>query len=90
MSKALLDSAYQALAGFIKDEIANSKKKIEHTKITVYRRIGQAISKHLLSHGDRAGYGEHLFERLAGDLKVGERTLQRTVQFYREFPIPSV
>ena len=72
MSKALTHTAYQTLAKFIQDEIQLSKKKIEHTKITAYWKIGEAISKHLLHHKERAGYGEHLFERLAEDLEAAE------------------
>jgi len=88
LSKALTNNTYQTLTSFIKNEIVNSKKKIEHTKITAYWKIGQAISKHLLHHSDRAEYGEHLFERLAKDLEVGETTLHQAVRLHQTFPIP--
>jgi len=87
-SKKLTNNTYQTLTSFIKNEIVNSKKKIEHTKITAYWKIGQAISKHLLHHSDRAEYGEHLFERLATDLEIAETVLRNTVRFHQTFPIP--
>ena len=80
-------TTYHELAKFIRAEIEASKRKIENAKITTYWRIGQAISKHLLYNKNRAGYGDHLFERLAEDLDVGKSTLHNTVQFYRQYPI---
>ncbi|MDD3374132.1 MAG: DUF1016 N-terminal domain-containing protein [Candidatus Omnitrophica bacterium] len=84
----LLPVMYQTLAKFIKCEIASSQKKIERTKIAAYWKIGEAISKHLLHYSDRAGYGDHIFEKLATDLEIAETTLRDSVRFHQMFPIP--
>ncbi len=80
---------YQQLIAFIKKEIADGKKIISQTQAEKYWNIGKAIDEYILGGADRAKYGEHIFENLAKDLIVGKRTLERTVQFYRQFPIAS-
>ncbi len=80
---------YQQLISLIKKEIADGKKIISQTQAEKYWNIGKAIDEYILGGADRAKYGEHIFENLAKDLIVGKRTLERTVQFYRQFPIAS-
>ncbi len=91
MPKSLSYSAltYQQLTAFIKKEIADGKKIITQTQAEKYWNIGKAISDYVLAGADRAKYGEHILENLSKDLILGKRTLQRTVQFYRQFPIAS-
>lgn len=80
---------YQQLVVFIKKEIADGKKIVAQTQAEKYWNIGKAIDEYILGGADRATYGDHILENLAKDLIVGKRTLQRTVQFYRQFPIAS-
>ncbi|MFC1594233.1 DUF1016 N-terminal domain-containing protein [Candidatus Omnitrophota bacterium] len=91
--KMLKEVPYVKLLHLIRKEVLTGRLKaekvIEKQKVAAYWKIGQHIAKHLLQNKDRAGYGDRLFERLAEDLQISQRTLERTVQFYRQFPIPS-
>jgi hypothetical protein len=89
MPKQAIAESYARLVTQIKNIITSGRKQIELTKAITYWKIGEGISRHLLSPTGRAGYGQGLYAKLSIDLKIGERTLQRAVQFHKEFPIPS-
>ncbi|MCG2713365.1 MAG: DUF1016 N-terminal domain-containing protein [Candidatus Omnitrophica bacterium] len=59
---------------------------IKHETVLRYWRVGKYIFEHALENKGRAGYGEHLIERLSLDLRIGKRSLERSVQFCRAYP----
>jgi len=85
----VISSSYSKLLKDLKSILVQRLKRIEEERVKAYWRTGELISKYLLGNKARAGYGDNLFERLSEDLEIGQRTLERSVQFYREFPIPS-
>jgi endonuclease YncB( thermonuclease family) len=89
MAKSLLVPAltYLQLVKLIKTEIAEGQKIIQQTQAEKYWKIGQVISEYVLSGKDRAKYGEHIFEKISGDLNVHIKTLRQSVDFFRKFPI---
>ena len=89
MAKSIAANSYPRLLTQIKNTIESGREEIEQVKARVYWRVGERISKHLLIHNGRAGYGKSLYKKLSKDLKIGERTLYRTVQFYDTYPILS-
>jgi len=88
-AKAVVDESYSQFVSLLKKEIEKGHQAVERQKALTYWRVGEHIDRHILQHKDRAGYGEQLFVRLSQDLQIGQRTLQRAVQFYHQFPIPS-
>ena len=84
-----IHSSYSQLLRKVQNEINTARRKIDHTRALAYWKVGRYISEDLLKNKKRARYGEYLYARLAGDLKMGVRTIQRAVQFHREYPIPS-
>jgi hypothetical protein len=82
-------NGYSTLLGQIRSEIESGRKKIETTRAISYWKVGEIIHKDILKHKARADYGQQLFAKLAADLSVSERTIERAVKFHREFPIPT-
>ncbi len=80
---------YAFLRDQIRQTLALSQKRIEQEKVQTYWKIGKLISQHILANDDRAEYGEKILSRLSGDLKLDETILNRTVKFYKSFPIPA-
>ena len=80
---------YSHLLQKIQNEIDGARRTIEHARALAYWNVGRHISEDILKNRTRAGYGDFLYRRLAGDLNMGERSLQRAAQFHREYPIPS-
>lgn len=81
--------SYPTLLARLKEVFIDGLRRIEAEKVRAYWMTGELISNHILENKERTGYGDDLFEKLSGDLGVDERTLQRTVRFYRAFPIPA-
>lgn len=86
-TKLTTNTTYQKLLSKLKSILIEGLKKIEEEKVRTYWRTGQLISNYILQNKERADYGENLFDKLAEDLGIDVSTLQRTVQFYRAFPI---
>lgn len=82
------DLAYTELVKLIKNEIELGRRVIEHQKALRYWNVGGHIWDYQLRNRERAPYGERLFFWLSQDLDINDRTLQQTVRFHREFPIP--
>lgn len=81
---------YPALRDQVRQTLLLGQERIEQEKVKTYWETGQLIHSHLLHHRDRADYGTKVIEKLAADLEIGERLLQRCLRFHREFPeIPS-
>jgi endonuclease YncB( thermonuclease family) len=90
MSKPqLTPKSYPSLLARLKEVFIDGLRKIEAEKVKAYWLTGELICNHILENKGRAGYGDDLFEKLSGDLGVDARTLQRTVRFFRAFPIPA-
>jgi len=88
MSKTLTQTnGYKTLLARIRKEIQGLEFLVKRQTVLSYWRVGKYISQHLLANKERAGYGQHLYEQLAGDLPVSSKTLERTAQFYRTYPI---
>ncbi len=78
---------YSRLVERIKNEISTGQKVIRHQQAVTYWKVGRYIHRYVLQGKGRAGYGDHLYERLEEALHISADTLKRTVQFFREFPI---
>ena len=89
MPNPLATNGYPTLLRRIKSEIDSGRTTIEHTRALAYWKVGEIIHKDILKHKARADYGEQLFTQLSNELDISVRTVQRAVQFHREFPIPS-
>ncbi len=89
MPNKAVAASYSSLLVQIKNTIESGRKTIELTKALTYWKIGKYISSHLLKSNGQSEYGEKLFHRLSHDLNVDVRTLQQSVKFSRELPIPS-
>ena len=88
MPKQLLTvKSYPALLSSLKKVFVEGLQKIEEEKVKTYWRTGQLISDYILVNIERADYGDYLYNRISQDLGIDVSTLQRTVQFYRAFPI---
>ena len=89
MAKSLSVNSYPSLLTQIKNTIDSGRKEIEQVKALTCWHVGEHIAKHLLSHNGRAGYGDQLYQRLSKDLNINERTIQWSVRFFQDFPIPN-
>ncbi len=87
MPKTLTNSTYTKLLNQLKSIFIEGMQRIEEEKVKTYWRTGQLISSYLLENKERADYGDNLFDKFSGDLEIERSTLQRTVQFYRAYPI---
>lgn len=88
-SKLPAVNGYAVLVKNILDELEEMENFIKRRTAISYWRVGRFIDKHLLQNKERADYGQTLYERLAKDVERDVSTLQRTVQFYRAYPIPA-
>jgi len=83
-------ASYSLLKTRVEEALFTGRRKIEAAKVETYWTAGKLIHEHILQSKGRANYGEQVIARLAGDLEIGERLLQRTLKFYKAFPkIPS-
>ena len=81
-----LSKTYTNLLKELKSILIEGLRKIEEERVNTYWRTGKVISRHLLASQQ---HGDGLFIRLSDDLGIGKRTLERSVQFYKTFPIAS-
>ena len=83
-------NTYRTLVSKISKEISELefRETVKRRTAEGYWKIGKYIYEHLLAHKDRAEYGATLYERLAKDVDRDISSLQRSVQFYRAYPIP--
>src|SRR3989338_2657417 len=85
----LSPSSVSRLAANINNELKRMELDIKGRVTVGYWRVGRCISREILRNKDRAGYGEHVYEQLAPRVLLSKRTLERTVQLCRDYPIAS-
>jgi len=82
-----LPRSYAELRRAVEAAVFKGRAEIEKAWIHTYHDTGRLINEHILLNKDRAGYGAHVFERLAEDTGISKRTLHECAQFHRCFPI---
>ena len=82
---------YNELLRAIRETKAGSRARIEAAvekeKVREAWETGKLIDEHILHYKERAGYGEQVIVRLAGDLDTSETELRFMLQFARAYPI---
>ena len=63
----------------------NILQAVGHQKVLMCWEVGKIIDEHLLQNA-RAEYGKKLFEQLAKDTLIAERTLYQMRNFYKTYP----
>ncbi|MBI5023607.1 MAG: thermonuclease family protein [Candidatus Omnitrophica bacterium] len=90
MKKSLLTpGSISKLAADIKREIRNMELDVKGRVTLGYWRIGRWVNREILKNKGRAQYGDHVYEQLVPVVSLNKRTLERTVQLYRTYPIAS-
>jgi len=82
-------TTYKSLVTQIARELSELEVLVKRRTAEAYWRVGKFIHEHLLANEKRAEYGATLYERLAKDVDRDVSTLQRSVQFFRAYPIPA-
>lgn len=77
------------IKSILKKGLYRAYKAVDNIRVQAYWQVGERIVREELRYEDRAGYGEEVIKRLAGDLGLGLQTLRHIVRFYREYPIVS-
>ncbi len=85
--KEIAVRTYPILLSQLKKVFIEGMQRIEEEKVRTYWRTGEIISNYILENKERADYGENLFDKLEKDLGIERSTLERTVKFYRTYPI---
>lgn len=78
---------YQNLVYKIKSEIEGLTFLVQKETVSTYWEIGKFISQYLLESESRAEYGDNLYIRLAQDVGINVSSLERSVLFFKAYPI---
>lgn len=78
---------YASLRGAVRKLLREVEGDAGPARMKQYHRTGEMIHSHVLLHEARAEYGKEVLQRLASDLKRGERRLYEMVEVYRAYPI---
>lgn len=85
MAKLPTTNTYTELVQDLKKEIAEglarAQQAYDREKVITYWKMGESITKHLLSNV-RADYGKELYKNLSRDLDISGRLLYQMTQFY--------
>jgi endonuclease YncB( thermonuclease family) len=76
-----------ALANVLDQGKKQAQEAIERVRVETYSRAGHLIHQHILTHKDRADYGDQVIARLSGDVGISGRRLYQMLQLYRSFKI---
>jgi len=87
MNKSLFTLNITPLVNKINTELKNLELSVKRQTVQTYWRVGKWIARDILKNKNRAGYGNYLLEQLAQKSFLSKRSLERTVQFYRQYPI---
>ena len=88
MPKPSTKNTYKTLVTKISKEFAEMEVFLKQRIAQGHWNVGRYIAKHFLKHQERAEHGTNFYEKLAKDTGRDVSTLQRSVQFYRTYPIP--
>ncbi len=89
--KKLIFAEYATLLKQVKVTLIEGQARIEAERVATYWKTGHLIQTHILKHQDRGEYGAEVTRRLANDLHVDLRILQRCIQFAKFYPrMPNV
>ena len=88
MPKPPTKNTYKTLVTKISKEFAQMEAFLKNRIAVGHWNVGRWIHEHLLEQEERAEHGTNFYEKLAKDTGRDVSTLQRSVQFYRTYPIP--
>ena len=88
--KKLTQPGYKTLVSKVTKELSALEYFIRRRTAEGYWNIGRYIDEHLLQYKERADYGETVIEQLAKDVNRDISTLNRSLKFYRTYPILAV
>lgn len=77
------DALRTRLAGLLETGMARARALLDREKAKTYWEVGRLLNEQLAG---RAGYGDSMVKRLAGDLGVNRAILYRCRQFHRRLP----
>ncbi|MGE0268603.1 MAG: DUF1016 N-terminal domain-containing protein [Candidatus Omnitrophota bacterium] len=78
-------SVYQPLLKQVKKTLLEGQARIEAERVRTYWETGNIIQTHIKQSKSRADYGAQVIKRLADDLGLNSRLLERCVQFSRTY-----
>lgn len=81
--ETLLEQVQNVLAG----GRARAKAALEQEEVRTWWEAARIVNQHLRVHDGRAGYGEKVVPKLAGDLGITEAYLYDILRFQKAFPI---
>lgn len=87
---AQMPTTYKSLFQQVKQTLILGQQRIEAQRVKTYWETGRLIHADILKHADRAQYGAEVIKRLADDLNIHVRLLQRCVQFARTYSRPPI
>ena len=81
------DSLRREIARLLQEGKGRARRAVEVETLRTYHGIGRWLYEHVPAHRDRAGYGEQVPVRLAGDVGISKTLLYESLAFYRFNPI---
>ena len=83
-------ASFEVLVRKVKETFLLGRQRVRREMIRTYWQTGKYIHEHMLSHRERANYGDELISRLAERVDHSESSIRRILAIYRKFPrIPS-
>ncbi len=79
-------ATYQTLLTQVRRTLLEGQARIEAERVKTYWQTGQIITKDILKNKDRGEYGAEVTKRLARDLNINIRLIQRCIQFAKMYP----
>jgi len=86
MKKPITTDGYTVLFNKVRKTLIEGRRRIEQERVLTHWETGHILCADLLQHKDRAEYGAEVLERLADDLELNVRLLQRCIQFAKAYP----
>ena len=81
---------YPNLLNRVRETLVDGQRRIEEARVRTYWETGRIIHADILKHKDRAKYGAEVLNRLAKDLNIHLRLLQRCIRFAKAYPLLSI
>jgi endonuclease YncB( thermonuclease family) len=90
MSNVPENTDYPALRADVTEVLQSGKERaclaVEYEKTNTYHTVGRLIHQHVLLNKSRAGYGDQVITKLAGDVGLSRSLVYQILSFYRKFP----